>query len=43
MPKELIVDPAETRAKSCVEFSPIPVNQYDKTVTDELASGSVTN
>ena len=42
MPKELMINPTEARAKSSVEFAPIPVNQYDKTVTDELAAGNVT-
>jgi len=36
-----MIDPAQARAKSFVEFAPIPVNQYDKTVTDELAAGNV--
>ena len=42
MPKELMIDPAEKRSQSVLEFSPIPINQYDKSVTDELASGAVT-
>jgi 2-oxoisovalerate dehydrogenase E1 component len=42
MPKELMINPTETRARSFVEFAPIPINQYDRTVTDELAAGNVT-
>jgi len=41
MPKALMIDPTEARARSSVEFVPIPINQYDKTLTDELASGNV--
>jgi 2-oxoisovalerate dehydrogenase E1 component len=40
MPKQLMIDPSDVRAKSCVEFTPIPVNQYDRTVTDELVAGT---
>ena len=42
MPKELMINPTEARAKSFVDFAPIPVNQYDKTATDELAAGNLT-
>ncbi len=41
MPKQVTISPAEMRAKSAVEFTPIPVNQYDKTVKDELAAGNL--
>jgi len=41
MPKQVTISPAEMRAKSSVEFTPIPVNQYDKTVKDELAAGNL--
>jgi len=42
MPKSLMVDPKQARAKSQVQFTPVPVNQYDKTMLDELSSGAVT-
>ena len=35
-----MIRPADVRAKGHIEFSPIPVNQYDRTVSDELASGA---
>ncbi len=41
MPKQVTISPAEMRAKSTVKFAPIPVNQYDRTVKDELAAGNV--
>ena len=41
MPKAVIIDPAEVRARRVLEFMPIPLNQYDRTVTDELAAGAV--
>lgn len=40
MPKQLMINPAEMRAKSAVTFTPIPVNQYDRTVSDELKAGN---
>ena len=42
MPKELMVNPTQARESSFVEFTPIPINQYNKTVADELAAGDVT-
>jgi len=42
MPKDLMINPTENRAKSTVEFVPIPVNQYEKTPADELAAANVT-
>lgn len=36
MPKSLIVDPVKSRKKSQIKFKPIPVNHYDKSVSDEL-------
>lgn len=42
MPKEVVIHPVEMRAKSHVEFSPIPVNQYDQSAADELAAGRLT-
>ncbi|MDY0168604.1 MAG: thiamine pyrophosphate-dependent enzyme [Thermoguttaceae bacterium] len=41
MPKEVLIHPADMRAKGFVEFTPIPINQYAKTVTDELAAGDL--
>jgi len=35
MPKVQIIDPQEVRKPGYVEFSPIPVNQYQKRVKDE--------
>ena len=39
MPKSLFVDPNEVRKPGQVTFNDIPVNQYNKTVAEELASG----
>ena len=35
MPKVQIIDPQEVRKPGLVEFNPIPVNQYQKSVKDE--------
>ncbi len=40
MPKCQIIDPREARASKSVTFQPIPVNQYQKTVADELINFS---
>ena len=37
MPKSLFVDPAVVRAPGKVTFNEIPVNQYNKTIEEELA------
>ena len=42
MPKSLFVDPAVVRAPGKVTFNDIPVNQYNKTVKEELESGKFT-
>jgi 2-oxoisovalerate dehydrogenase E1 component len=42
MPKSLMIVPDHVRSKSYIEFSPIPVNQYNRTIEDELKSGSFT-
>jgi 2-oxoisovalerate dehydrogenase E1 component len=42
MPKAVMIDPAEMRSKQVLNFSPIPLNQYDRSVTDELAAGAFT-
>ncbi|NLX81915.1 MAG: dehydrogenase, partial [Proteiniphilum sp.] len=36
MPKIQYIDPTESRKPGFVEFQPIPINQYQKTVKDEL-------
>ena len=38
MPKSLFVDPNVVRAPGKVTFNDIPVNQYNKTVAEELAA-----
>ena len=35
MPKSVMIDPREVRRRSQVDFRPIPVNQYDRTVKQE--------
>ena len=42
MPKSLFVDPSVVRAPGKVTFNDIPVNQYNKTVKEELDSGKYT-
>ncbi len=42
MPKGLMIDPVEMRSHRVLDLKPIPLNQYDRSVTDEMASGSVT-
>lgn len=39
MPKSLVICPSESRRPGQIEFNPIPVNQYKKTVKEEFASG----
>ena len=36
MPKSLMIRPADVRKPGHLEFDPIPVNQYQRTLTDEL-------
>ena len=36
MPKSMVINPTEARQPGYVEFSPIPVNQYNRSVKDEL-------
>ena len=38
MPKSQYVDPKELRKAGEIKFTPIPVNQYNKTVKDELGN-----
>lgn len=42
MPKSLMIDPALCRAPGRVEFAPIPVNQYNRTLQQELEAGRLT-
>ena len=42
MPKSLYVDPVELREAGQITFVPIPVNQYNKSVADEINSGNYT-
>ena len=42
MPKSLFVDPSVVRAPGKVTFNDIPVNQYNKTIQEELDSGKFT-
>ena len=37
MPKSLYVDPVELRAPATIHFDDIPVNAYNRTVSDERA------
>jgi 2-oxoisovalerate dehydrogenase E1 component len=36
MPKSLIIDPKEQRTSGRIEFQPIPINQYNRSVLEEL-------
>lgn len=36
MPKSQMILPQDVRLQSTIEFTPIPVNQYDKTIQDEF-------
>src|SRR5580658_2136855 len=40
MPKNQVITPTESRAKSQIKFEPIPVNQYDRSLKDELINFS---
>jgi 2-oxoisovalerate dehydrogenase E1 component len=42
MPKAVLIDPVEMRSRRVLEFKPIPINQYDRNVSDELAFGALT-
>ncbi len=42
MPKNQMIIPDQVRTRSYIEFSPIPINQYNKTIADELKSGRFT-
>src|SRR5580658_9050987 len=40
MPKNQVITPTESRAKSQIKFEPIPVNQYDRSLKEELINFS---
>ena len=42
MPKALTIDPTEIRSTRVLEFEPIQLNQYNKSIGEELTDGSVT-
>ena len=42
MPKSQYIDPKEMRKAGEITFTPIPVNQYKKSVKDELKSKNFT-
>ena len=42
MPKSQFIDPSEVRKAGEIKFAPIPVNQYKKTVSEELKSKNFT-
>lgn len=42
MPKSLYVDPVKTRAADTIHFEDIPVNQYNKSIQQELDEGNYT-
>ena len=42
MPKALMIDPKEMRSSEVLDFKPIQLNQYDKTLGDELQAGNAT-
>lgn len=42
MPKHQMIVPDQVRNSSTLDFDPIPVNQYNKSIADELKAGAVT-
>ncbi len=42
MPKTQMIEPTATRAPQYLELAPIPVNQYCRTIEEELLSGDIT-
>lgn len=40
MPKAVLIHPVEMRSRRVLDFKPIPINQYDRGVSDELADGA---
>lgn len=43
MVKQLVIAPQDARRRQTVEIAPIPVNTYNKTLSDELADGQLSN
>ena len=39
MPKNQIIEPIEARSRDLLELAPIPVNVYDRNLTDDMSSG----
>jgi 2-oxoisovalerate dehydrogenase E1 component len=42
MPKAINIDPAEMRSRRVLELKPIPLNQYGRSIGDELLAGNFT-
>ena len=42
MPKSQTIDPRKVRSRDQIELLPIPINQYNRTIADELADGTLT-
>jgi 2-oxoisovalerate dehydrogenase E1 component len=42
MPKAVNIDPKEMRSRRVLDLKPIPLNQYDRSIGDELLAGSFT-
>jgi 2-oxoisovalerate dehydrogenase E1 component len=40
MPKALMIDPKMMRSRSALEFRPVPINEYNRSVADELMAGT---
>ena len=36
MPKSVVVSPEQARKSGQIEFKPIPINQYNQSIKDEL-------
>jgi 2-oxoisovalerate dehydrogenase E1 component len=42
MPKAINIDPTEMRSRRVLDLKPIPLNQYDRSLGDELLAGNFT-
>src|SRR5688572_6739641 len=40
MPKAIPIDPAEVRSRRVLNLKPIPLNQYERSLSDELMAGN---
>src|SRR5690349_9146459 len=40
MPKAINIDPTEMRLRRVLDLKPIPLNQYDRSIGDELLAGN---